>query len=77
MIFVPHRKHTYGPPWSVSGVALLFNGWMMFVPHRRHTFGSPRPVKRIVSLLYIFTYIMLSDAFHIFFPDKPMAQLVS
>jgi hypothetical protein len=24
MIFVPHRNHTYGPPWPVKGVASLY-----------------------------------------------------
>jgi hypothetical protein len=25
MMLVPHRKHTYGPPQSVTGIALLFH----------------------------------------------------
>jgi hypothetical protein len=23
MMFVPHREHAYGPPWSVAGIALF------------------------------------------------------
>jgi hypothetical protein len=44
MMFVPHRKHTYGPPRSVTWIALPLYMQMMFVPHRKHTYGPPRPV---------------------------------
>jgi hypothetical protein len=44
MMFVPHRKHTCGPPLPVTGIALLFYMQMMFVSHRKHTYGPPQPV---------------------------------
>jgi hypothetical protein len=63
MMFVPDRKHTYWPPRSVTGIALLFyyifHMWMMFVPHRNHTYWPPRPVTGI-ALLFIcgwFSYL--------------------
>jgi hypothetical protein len=52
MMFVPHWKHTYGPPCPVTGIALLFHMQMMFVPHWKHTFGPPWPVAEIALLFY-------------------------
>jgi hypothetical protein len=53
MMFVPHRKHAYGPPRLVTGLSLLFYVRMMFVPHRKHTYGPPRPVTGIALLFYV------------------------
>jgi hypothetical protein len=53
MMFVPHRKQTYGPPRPGTGRALLFYMQMIFVPRRKYTYGTPRPVQRIVSLFYM------------------------
>jgi hypothetical protein len=54
MMFVPYRKHTYGPPRTVTGIALLVYKWMMFIPHRKHTYVPPRLV--IWLLCYICIY---------------------
>jgi hypothetical protein len=66
MMFVPHGKHTYGPPRLVTGIALLFYMSMMFVPYRKHNYETPRPVTRITLLTldyilssYISTYYIL------------------
>jgi hypothetical protein len=53
MVFVPHRKHTYGPPRPVTEIALLSFMYMIFVPHRKHTYGPPRPVAEIALLSYM------------------------
>jgi hypothetical protein len=55
-MFVPHRKHTYGPSRPVTGIALLLYMKMTFVPHREHTYGSPRCVTGTVLLL-TFTFL--------------------
>jgi hypothetical protein len=54
--FVPHRRHAYGPPRSVTGIALLSCMQMLFVHHRRHTYGPLRPVTWI-ALLYLYFFI--------------------
>jgi hypothetical protein len=52
--FVPHRKHIYEPPRSVTGIALLLYMYMTFVPHRKHIYESPRPVTGIALILYMY-----------------------
>jgi hypothetical protein len=42
MMLLPHKKHTYRPPWPVTGIFLHFYMQIMFVPQRKHTYGSPR-----------------------------------
>jgi hypothetical protein len=49
-MFVPHRKHIYGPQRPVTGIALLSYMETMFVPHRKHIYGPQRPVTGIASL---------------------------
>jgi hypothetical protein len=44
MMFVPHRKHAYGPPRPVTVLALRFHKYMMLVLHREHTHGPSQPV---------------------------------
>jgi hypothetical protein len=51
MMFVPHRKYAYQPPWPVTGMALLIYMKMMFISDRKHTNEPPRPVKGI-ALFY-------------------------
>jgi hypothetical protein len=46
-MFVPRRKHAYGPPRPVNGDSLLFYMQTMFVPRRKHAYGPPRPVTGI------------------------------
>jgi hypothetical protein len=53
VIFVPNRKHAYGPPRPVKGIALLLYMQMMCVPHRKQTYGPPRPVTGI-ALLFLY-----------------------
>jgi hypothetical protein len=53
MKFVPHRKHTYGPPRLVIRIALVYYKYIMFVSHRKHIYGPPRPVTGI-ALLYLY-----------------------
>jgi hypothetical protein len=53
MRFVPHRKHTYWPPWPDTEIALLLYIWMRFVPYSKHTYWPPWPDKEIALLLYI------------------------
>jgi hypothetical protein len=52
LMFVPDRKHAYGPPRPVTGIALLFYV-LMFVPDRKHAYGTPRPVTGITLLFYM------------------------
>jgi hypothetical protein len=52
MVFVPHRKLTYGIAWPVTEITLLSYMQMMFVPHRKHTDGLALPVTGI-ALLFI------------------------
>jgi hypothetical protein len=53
MMFVPHRRHTYGPPRPVTWIVLLFYIPVMFIPHRKPMHGPPRPVTMMVlRLLY-------------------------
>jgi hypothetical protein len=52
MMFVPLRKHMYGPLRPVTRIALPFYVYMMFVPHRKHMYGPPRPFTGI-ALLYV------------------------
>jgi hypothetical protein len=40
MMFVPHRKHAYGPPRPVTEISLLYYKQMMFIPHREHIWNS-------------------------------------
>jgi hypothetical protein len=51
MMFLPRRKHAYGPPLSVTGTALHFYMYMTFVPHRRHIL--PRSVTNSFHFLYL------------------------
>jgi hypothetical protein len=53
MMFVPHRKHTYGPPRLLTGIALLLYMQMMFVPYRKHSYGPPQPFMGIALRFYI------------------------
>jgi hypothetical protein len=52
-MFLPHRKHTYGPPRPVTEIALVIYTYMLFLPHRKHTYGPSRPVTRIARYLYV------------------------
>jgi hypothetical protein len=52
MMFVPHRRHTYGTARLVTEMALLSYMQMMFVPHRRRTYGPPMPVTGIALIFY-------------------------
>jgi hypothetical protein len=53
MIFVLHRKLTYGPPRSVRAIAVLFDMYMMFVTHWKHTYAPPWNVIEIALLSYM------------------------
>jgi hypothetical protein len=53
MMFVPRRKHTYGPPRPVRKVALFLYIEMMFVPHRKRSYGTQQPVTVIVLLIFV------------------------
>jgi hypothetical protein len=50
---VPHRKHKYGLPRSVTGKALLFYMLMMIASQETHLW-PPRPVTEIALLLYMY-----------------------
>jgi hypothetical protein len=52
-MFVPHRKHAYGPSQPVTETAMLFYIVMMFKPHSKHTFGPSQTVTGIAILFYI------------------------
>jgi hypothetical protein len=52
-MFVPHRKHTYGPPQSVTEIALHSNMQMMLITRGKHTDKPPRPVTGTALLLYM------------------------
>jgi hypothetical protein len=51
MMFILHRRHTYGTLLSVTGIALLVYMQMLFVLHRRHTYGPLLPVTGIALLV--------------------------
>jgi hypothetical protein len=53
MMFVPHRKHTYGHAGPVTGVALHFYVAVMFLLHRKPTYDPPRPVTGITLLIKV------------------------
>jgi hypothetical protein len=55
-MFVLHRKQTYGPPRSVTGIYFLSYLWMLIVPHRKHIYGPPWPVTEIVLLCSAITH---------------------
>jgi hypothetical protein len=50
-MFIHHRKHAYGPPRAITGIALLFYMEKVFVPHRKHAYGPPWLVSVIYSAL--------------------------
>jgi hypothetical protein len=50
MMFVRNRKHTYGPPRSVMGMAVLFYMQMIFVTQRKHQCPPPLYVTWIARL---------------------------
>jgi hypothetical protein len=52
MMFVPHRKHTYGPARPVTEIASQFYMQMIFLPERKHTYWPPRPVTGRGFLFY-------------------------
>jgi hypothetical protein len=39
-MFVPHRKHIYGPPRPVAGIALLFLVYDVRTPQKTHVWAS-------------------------------------
>jgi hypothetical protein len=49
-MFVPHRKHTYRPLRSATGIAVLSNMYIMFVPHRKIAYGPSQPAMGIALL---------------------------
>jgi hypothetical protein len=55
---VPHRRHSCGPPWYVTEIALFL--CMMFIPHKIHIYVPPRPVTELalLSLFHICAYLI-------------------
>jgi hypothetical protein len=58
-MFVPDKKHMYGPLWPVTGIVLLFYMYMMFVYDRKHAYGTPRPITGVVLLLFFFAELLV------------------
>jgi hypothetical protein len=42
-----------GLPRPITGIALVFNIYMMLVPHRKHPYGPPPPVTGIALLSFV------------------------
>jgi hypothetical protein len=60
MMFVRHRRHTYGPTRPATGINVLFI-LLTFVPHRKHTYRPPRPLTEIALLFYIRLFAHLTE----------------
>jgi hypothetical protein len=52
MMFVPHSKQAYGPPRSVTRIALSFHVQKIIVPHRKHM-----PPQRLVTGMGLLCYM--------------------
>jgi hypothetical protein len=57
MMFVPHKKHTYGPPRPFMGIALLCYMWRMFLPHRNTCMGLHGLLRRKFCFFYFAAFI--------------------
>jgi hypothetical protein len=51
MMFVPHKKHTYGPPRPIMGILLLFL-YVDDVRASQEAYGPPQLVAGILFILY-------------------------
>jgi hypothetical protein len=71
--FIPHRRHTYGPPQTFTGIDVLLYMWVTFVPHKKHTYGPPPPVTGIAVLLYMWvTFVPYRK--HTYMPPRSSRQ---
>jgi hypothetical protein len=67
MIFIPHRKHTCGPPPPVTAIAFLFICmyvciiYMMSVLHKEKTYGIPLTITGIAFLFYFWFFPSFSN----------------
>jgi hypothetical protein len=61
IMFVPYRKHTYGPPWPVTGIPLLYYMEMVFVSHRKYTTALYGLLRVYFCLAICLTMLLLPD----------------
>jgi hypothetical protein len=70
MMFVPHSKHTHGPPRPITAIALLVY-MLIFGPHRKHIHRPSRPVTEMILPFHMYL-MFIPHRKHISRPPRPL-----